>query len=72
MAGDFLFRNDADRLLLRGRVAISLFTLMLGLLVFLAGREMFDRRTGLLALGFLASGMCCRFTRSCIFLERLA
>jgi hypothetical protein len=50
---DFLFKNDANQLLLRGRLAISLFTLILALLVFLAGQELFDSTTGLLALGFL-------------------
>jgi hypothetical protein len=50
---DFLFKNDADKLLLRGRLAISLLTLLLALLVFLAGKEIFDTTTGLLALAFL-------------------
>jgi hypothetical protein len=50
---DFLFKNDANRLLLRGRLAISLFTMALALLVFLAGQEIFDTATGLLALAFL-------------------
>lgn len=50
---DFLFGNDANQLLLRGRLAISLFTLLLGLLVFLAGQEIFSTTTGLLALAFL-------------------
>ena len=49
---DFLFKNDANTLLLRGRLAISLFTLSLALLVFLAGKECFDTTTGLLALSF--------------------
>jgi Dolichyl-phosphate-mannose-protein mannosyltransferase len=50
---DFLFRNDANALLLRGRLAISLFTVALGLMVFLAGRELFGATAGLLALAFL-------------------
>ena len=50
---DFLFRNGADKLLLRGRLAISLLTVLLALLVFLAGKELFDTTTGLLALSFL-------------------
>jgi Dolichyl-phosphate-mannose-protein mannosyltransferase len=50
---DFLFKNDANQLLLRGRVAVSLFTLTLALLVFLMGREMFGVTAGLLALAFL-------------------
>ena len=50
---DFLFKNDANQLLLRGRLAISSFTLTLALLVFLMGREMFGVTAGLLALAFL-------------------
>lgn len=50
---DFLFKNNADQLLLRSRMAVSGFTLILALLVFLAGQEMFDTQTGLLALSLL-------------------
>ncbi|HMH15500.1 MAG TPA: glycosyltransferase family 39 protein [Edaphobacter sp.] len=50
---DFLFKNDADKLLLRGRLMISLLTLLLASLVFFAGKELFDTTTGLLALAFL-------------------
>lgn len=50
---DFLFKNDANALLLRGRMMISVFALILALLVFLAGQEMFDTTTGFLALGLL-------------------
>jgi 4-amino-4-deoxy-L-arabinose transferase-like glycosyltransferase len=50
---DFLFRNDADKLLFRGRLTISLLTVLLALLVFLAGKDLFDTTTGLLALAFL-------------------
>jgi hypothetical protein len=49
----FLFKNDANQLLLRGRLAISLFTIALALLVFLAGQEIFGSAAGLLALAFL-------------------
>jgi Dolichyl-phosphate-mannose-protein mannosyltransferase len=49
---DFLFKNDADKLLLRGRLTIALLTVLLALLVFLAGKELFDTTTGLLALAF--------------------
>jgi len=38
-------------MLLRGRMVIALFSLTLGLLVFLAAREMFNPLTGVLALG---------------------
>jgi hypothetical protein len=50
---DFLYRNDANQLLLRGRIVISLFTLALALLVFFAGEQLFDTTTGLLALALL-------------------
>ncbi|MBB5342878.1 glycosyltransferase family 39 protein [Tunturibacter empetritectus] len=50
---EFLFKNDANQLLIRGRVAISLFTIGLALLVFLAGQEIFGSVAGLLALAFL-------------------
>ena len=50
---DFLFKNNADQLLLRSRMAVAGFTLILALLVFLAGKEIFDTQTGLLALSLL-------------------
>lgn len=50
---DFLFRNDADQLLLRGRLAIALFTLAMALLVYLLADAMFGAPAGLLALAFL-------------------
>jgi 4-amino-4-deoxy-L-arabinose transferase-like glycosyltransferase len=50
---EFLFRNDADRVLGRGRIAISFFTLALALMVFFLGRRMFGATTGLIALAFL-------------------
>jgi Dolichyl-phosphate-mannose-protein mannosyltransferase len=50
---DFLFKNNPDALLLRSRLAISMFSLALALLVFLAGKEIFNSTTGLLALSFL-------------------
>jgi 4-amino-4-deoxy-L-arabinose transferase-like glycosyltransferase len=50
---EFLFKNDANQLLLRGRLVISLFTVALALLVFLAGQEIFGSAVGLLALAFL-------------------
>src|SRR5580698_8894062 len=51
---EFLFRNDANRLLLRGRLVISLLTMALALLVFLAGQKIFGTATGLLALAFFS------------------
>lgn len=50
---DFLFKNDADMILLRSRMAASIFTLMLGLLVFLAAKEMFGTPAGFIALSLL-------------------
>jgi hypothetical protein len=51
---DFLFQNDANRMLLRARLAASLFTLLLAVLVFLAAREMFGLGAGFIALALLA------------------
>lgn len=45
-----LYSNDAERLLFRSRVAASLLTLLLAILIFAAGREMFGAEAGLLAL----------------------
>jgi 4-amino-4-deoxy-L-arabinose transferase-like glycosyltransferase len=50
---DFLFKNDANTMLLRVRIAASLFTLLLTLLVFLAAREMFGLGAGFIALSLL-------------------
>lgn len=59
---ELLFRNDprygghytADTLLFRVHMAVLLFALTLGLLVFLAGREMFSPAAGLIALALFA------------------
>jgi len=60
---EFVFGNDADKLLFRARMAASLLTVLLGLLVFLAAREMFGLAAGFVALvlfvfdpNFLAHG----------------
>ncbi len=45
-----LYSNDAERLLFRSRVAASFLTLLLAIIVFAAGREMFGPEIGLLAL----------------------
>jgi hypothetical protein len=47
-----LYQNDADALLWRARVAVSVFTFVLALLVFAAGWELFGRWAALLALCF--------------------
>jgi hypothetical protein len=46
-----LYSADADAILLRARMVIILFSLVLALLVFLAAREMFSPLAALLALG---------------------
>ena len=50
----FLYTADADAILLRGRMVIAIFSLVLALLVFCAAREMFDPVTGIVALGLFA------------------
>lgn len=51
---DFVFQNDANAILFRARMAVSVLTLLLAVLVFLATREMFGTGAGLIALGMLA------------------
>jgi 4-amino-4-deoxy-L-arabinose transferase-like glycosyltransferase len=50
---EFLFRNDADTMLFRARMAAASLTVLLALLVFLAGREMFGTMAGFVALVLL-------------------
>jgi len=50
---DFLFKNDADTMLFRARIAAAMLTLLLALLVFLAGQEMFGTAAGFVALALL-------------------
>jgi hypothetical protein len=47
---DFLYANNADRILLRTRMAAGLLTIALGLLIYLAGSEMFAWGAGVIAL----------------------
>lgn len=49
-ARQFLYSNDAGRILLSCRLAAALFALLLALLVFEAGARMFDPAVGILAL----------------------
>ncbi len=49
-ATQFLYTADADAILLRGRLTIALFSLALGLLVFLAAKEIFGPLAAILAL----------------------
>jgi hypothetical protein len=50
---DFLFKNDANAMLFRVRIAASFFTLLLALLVFLAAQEMFGTGAAFIALALL-------------------
>ena len=50
---DFFFKNDANTMLFRARMAVTFFTLLLALLVFLAAQEMFGTVAGFIALGLL-------------------
>ncbi len=51
---DFIFKNDADWLLFRVRMAAAVLALLLAVLVFAAACEMFGPWAGLLALALLA------------------
>lgn len=50
---DFLFKNDANTMLFRARMAASLLTVLLAVLVFLAAKEMFGTGAAFLALTLL-------------------
>ena len=50
---EFVFGNDADKILFRARMAASLLTVLLALLVFLAACEMFGLAAGFVALTLL-------------------
>ena len=51
---DFLFKNDADTMLFRARMAAAIFALLLAMLVFLAAKEMFGTGAGFVSLALLA------------------
>jgi hypothetical protein len=51
---DFVFQNDANTILFRARMAASVLTLLLAILVFLATREMFGTGAALIALGLIS------------------
>lgn len=51
---DFLFGNDANTILFRVRLATSVVTILLALMVFLAAQEMFGTGAGLIALALVA------------------
>lgn len=50
---DFIFHNDADKLVFRAQMAASIFTLLLLVIAFLAAQEMFGTTAGFVALGLL-------------------
>ena len=50
---DFIFHNDADKIVFRAQMAASIFTLLLLVIAFLAAQEMFGTTAGFLALGLL-------------------
>jgi tetratricopeptide (TPR) repeat protein len=50
---DFIFHNDADKIVFRAHMAASIFTLLLLVIAFLAAQEMFNTSAGFLALGLL-------------------
>lgn len=47
---DFLYGNDADRVIFRARMAAAILCILLAFFVFLAGRELFGAAAGLIAL----------------------
>ena len=47
---DFIFRNDAEKVLFRARMSAALLTILLATLIFFAAREMFGAGAGLVAL----------------------
>ena len=51
---EFVFQNDANAILFRVRMAASLLTFLLAILVFEAARKMFGTGAGLVALGLIA------------------
>src|SRR5258705_3631044 len=50
---DFIFHNDADKLVFRAQMAAAIFTLLLLIFAFLTAQEMFGTTAGLVALGLL-------------------
>ncbi len=50
---DFIFHNDADKLVFRAQMTAAIFTLLLVVIAFLAAREMFGTIAGFLVLGLL-------------------
>lgn len=49
-----VFQGDADAVMLRARLAVSIFVILLAILVFAAAREMFGLGAGFVALGLMA------------------
>ena len=53
-ASQFVYSGDADAILLRGRLVIALYSVVLGVMVFFAAQEMFNPLAGVLALGIFS------------------
>jgi 4-amino-4-deoxy-L-arabinose transferase-like glycosyltransferase len=51
---DFLFQNNADTILFRARMAASVLTVLLAVLMFLAAQEMFGTGAGFITLGLIS------------------
>jgi hypothetical protein len=76
--GQLLYSGDADAILLRARMAISVFSPLLALLVFFASREMFGDLAAIFSLGLfvfepvlLANGALICSSPGTIFCPRL-
>jgi len=50
---DFVFHNDADKVIFRAQMAASIFTLLLLVIAFLTAQEMFGTTAGFIALALL-------------------
>jgi 4-amino-4-deoxy-L-arabinose transferase-like glycosyltransferase len=50
---DFLYKNDADKILLRARVAAAILTLLMAVVVYLGTKEMFGTGAAFIALALL-------------------
>jgi 4-amino-4-deoxy-L-arabinose transferase-like glycosyltransferase len=51
---ELVFQGNADAVMLRARLAVSIFVILVAILVFVAAREMFGLGAGFVALGLIA------------------
>jgi tetratricopeptide (TPR) repeat protein len=51
---ELVFQGNADAVMLRARLAVSIFVILVAILVFIAAREMFSLGAGFVALGLIA------------------